>query len=528
MDVLAAHCGECHSSLAQAQLLDTPDALGALTALVSAGYVVPANAKASPVYQQSASGEMPPPDSGVPPLEQWELDLLALFIETPSFWPPAPVADCGAPPSFTDFDRLFESIAADVATLPGEDAPFYRYISLSNRANVVCSDTELERDRQALTKGLNMLSQNPRLVLPHAIDDARHIYRIDLRELDWKRSIDVGSRKFQDVWEAIAADDPYAVRFAGDAAASARAATGSAYPVLFADHLLDRALSGELYYAILGALPGETWSDFSTRRFELDQDYDPTTGVVQRAVTSRSRITRDDLQMERQEVASQAVLWETYNYPRYRTSSVYDDPLDYEWAAQALFTLPNGLLAFVSVDVNGSLVSDTTLQLDSLPYALPVSGAFTCSACHASGLGPVVDELRDVAERDGVDLGYDATELEKIRQIYPTASALGELIAGDSAIQQQALSALQLPTTGSDPVAAAALRLVEPLTLQGAAAELGVRPESLADELPRVSAWLSPLETGTIERDRFAADYRKILCVLSESSANRPGFGECD
>jgi hypothetical protein len=54
---------------------------------------------------------------------------------------------------------------------------------LSNRSNALCSSAELEGDQRALLLGLNMLSLSPGLQAPVAIDEARQLYRVDLREL---------------------------------------------------------------------------------------------------------------------------------------------------------------------------------------------------------------------------------------------------------------------------------------------------------------------------------------------------------
>jgi len=54
-----------------------PTTIDNLDALVEGGHIVPLDSALSPLYQQAASGEMPPPGSGLPPLPHAELDILA-------------------------------------------------------------------------------------------------------------------------------------------------------------------------------------------------------------------------------------------------------------------------------------------------------------------------------------------------------------------------------------------------------------------------------------------------------------------
>jgi len=192
-----------------------------------------------------------------------------------------------------------------------------------------------------------------------------------------------------------------------------------------------------------------------------------------------------------------------------------------------MFTLPNGLFGFISTDPNDGLLTDSEILFDTLDDPLPARGVVSCSACHASGLVPVVDEVKNVSLANARDIGLNANEVALLEQIYPDPSAFGELVAGDSARYGQALARLQLASSGSDPVAAAALRFDAPLTLRDAAGELGVRPDVLASSLS-LAPWLAPLASGTLTRDAFAAVYVASLCVLNEPLGNRPDPARCE
>jgi hypothetical protein len=528
LDVLAFHCAECHSSLSPEQARrNAPQDIDDIDALVRDGYIVPRDSAASPLFQVSARGQMPPMGAREP-LSQADLDVLALFIDTPSFWPEVPEAVCDVAPSSLSFDSVLQSVASDLATLPGADQQFYRYISLADRASVVCDSSQLEPDRQALFKGLNMLSRSPRLQAPTAVDAARLLYRIDLRDFGWARSLEVNGRSYDDGWEAIADQSPYVLERSGEAAASAKSTTGTAHPVVFADHLLDPALTGDLYYALLGLLQRDSVSDILLTDLGIDTYIDFEQGRSRRAGTSRSRLTRADRGVERFELGYGGVLWQSYDRQA-AGSSLFEEFLDQWGGLQQIFTLPNGLLAFISADRGDELVSEDPLLFDTLDDPLPSRNPVSCSACHASGFIPVDDELREVALRYAREFGLDANEQMLLNAVFPEPPAFAEIVERDSEnLYRRALRELGLPTTGNDPVAVVSLRFGAPLTLRQAAAELGVSPDLLAANLPRLDPALSVLATGTLGRDEFAAVYVQSLCLLSESLQNPPDAAACE
>jgi hypothetical protein len=135
--------------------------------------------------------------------------------------------------------------------------------------------------------------------------------------------------------------------------------------------------------------------------------------------------------------------------------------------------------------------------------------------------------VKNVSTANAKDIGLNAEQVALLDQVYPDSSAFGELVASDSAPYGQALARLQLASSGSDPVATAALRFDAPLTLRDAAGELGVRPDVLAGGLAR-TPWLAPLGSGTLGRDAFAAVYVASLCVLDEALENRPDRARCE
>jgi hypothetical protein len=107
-------------------------------------------------------------------------------------------------------------------------------------------------------------------------------------------------------------------------------------------------------------------------------------------------------------------------------------------------------------------VSDSTeaVQLasthlyDAIALALPASPAASRSACHESGLIPVVDDVRSAVLTSGPHLGIGKAEVQQLALLYVTAEDFQGLIDGDNGRFTAGLRAAGVPLSGGDPVAA--------------------------------------------------------------------------
>jgi mono/diheme cytochrome c family protein len=98
---LAANCGQCHGpALTQTQAQDGINFIDDIDALVEAELIVPMNSAASRIVVVMRDRSMPPRASGLFPVTEADIDVVASYIDNPRFWPdfPAPgVVDAGAP-----------------------------------------------------------------------------------------------------------------------------------------------------------------------------------------------------------------------------------------------------------------------------------------------------------------------------------------------------------------------------------------------------------------------------------------------
>ena len=196
LEVLTRRCGGCHAGS------ESDGGIGAiddLDALVSSGLVVPGNAAASPLLESIRSGRMPPAGRTLTPVDVGELWLLEGFIDSMGTDP-----DRCEPVPFLGVDDAYAALLADIAARPEPDRPFIRYVTLIDAPGGYAMPIQLRRD--ALFTTINGTSLDPEIHLPVPIDAAELIYRLDIRDYDWDRSMDLdddGSEDHPDGWRAL-------------------------------------------------------------------------------------------------------------------------------------------------------------------------------------------------------------------------------------------------------------------------------------------------------------------------------------
>ncbi len=531
-EVLAANCSTCHgSSLPLDQARAGINFIDDIDALVRAGKLNPLSSVTSPLIQRLVNGEMPPPGSGRA-VSKADVDVITRFIDNPRFWPDfTPAAGCVPDDAeLLDFDELYGAIADDLRDADAEDRVFLRYVSLSNRLTTACGG-DLDRDRQALGKMLNMLSLEATVGEPVPLDREQLVYRIDLRDFDWNRAISVNGADFDDVWEAILANNPYAIEFIGDDADDAKADAATTVPLMFADQMLNVATIGNLYYAIIGIDVAQPLGDFIQGGLGVDVAQDILDGEVLRAGTTRSRISRQDRLVQRHDIQVRAgALWQSFDFADDGNDSIFEDPFGFEpGGSEIIFTLPNGMFGYAIADAADNLVQDSDILLDATQDNFRAVTSVSCSNCHAQGILPVVDEVAAIALGNARAIGLDRDEVELLEEIYVTPQRFAEQAKQDSeGFYRRALAQAKLPTAGSDPVAAVYLRFEDDLELAEAAGDLGVSPGELAGDLDLLDPVLSVLDRGTLDRDDFTDLFVASLCELSSTLENQPDPAACD
>jgi mono/diheme cytochrome c family protein len=544
-NVLEINCGNCHGSklkLEEAQ--GRMNYIDDMKLLVDNEKVKPLDSEGSFIIQRMRDRTMPPAGSGLT-VSQADIDLVASFIDNPDFWPGVvPQADCKDNPAIS-FDDLYAEVADQLSGEDDEDQPFIRYISLANRVTAgVCTNTALDRDRHALIKMMNMLSVNAKVTEPEAMDTEKTLYRIDLRQFDWNREIVVNGVTFPDVWEAIVADNDYAVPFVGEDADDAKEDALTDVPVMFLDSMLDTAIIGNLYYAIIDVDVTLSIDTFISDVLEVDVDANREQEEVYRAGTNLTRVSRQDRLVEGQAIDIRpGVLYQSFDFADAAgNDNIFENPFGFnEGGREAIFTLPNGMLAYLIADANGTIVEESEILLDSNQGNFRALTATSCSSCHAGGLIPLVDKVRESVEANAIDLIANGTlsqdELQQLKAIYLEPKDFEAQVADDSEFYLDALERANLPIKGADPVSSQFIRFDRDITLRDAAGDLGLSPDDLDNQLNSLNARLQVLRElpgpngtkvlGTFDRDDFTGLYVETLCALSVTLDNRPDDAIC-
>lgn len=528
-NVLRANCGQCHGpALSPAAARAGMNYIDDIDALVDNGKITPLSAADSPVVRRMRDGSMPPVGSNGPRPSDREIDVVADFIDNPVFWPEfRPEPSCDG--QHMSFDDLYRAVTLDLRREDRDDRTFLRYVTLTNRYNAgVCADS-LDRDRFALAKLVNMLSTEVRIELPEAIDSDRLIYRLDLRDYGWDREVEVGGRQFRDGWEAIIAESPYAVPFAGDQADDLRDDTLTDVPLINADALLDVAAVGDLYYALIGVDVNRSLSSFIRDDLGIDVEDNIEDGDAVRAGTTRSQISRQDRVIERHEIGRRrGAYWQSFDFEADDANeSIFTNPFGFnQGGTEAIFTLLNGMLGFIIADRDDNIVGESNILLDTFQNDFVARTSVSCSNCHAQGFNNVVDEVGPfvLANRRR----FQRDELEAVEEIYVPPATFARIIERDSAGYLDSLRRANLPTTGPDPVGATFVRFNASVDLAAAAGDLGVTPDELRTELNLLDPRLAALRNASVDRDTFDAVFQESLCIMQSFSRNQPDPDLCD
>jgi len=535
-NILASNCGQCHgSALTPLEASGGMNYIADIDKLVAENKIVPLNSAGSRIIQRMREGSMPPFATGRT-VSADDIDTVARFIDEESFWPELAPRDRDCSDQVFTFDDLYQEVAQDLGQLDADDALTARYITLTNRFTAgVCADTTLDRERQALFKMVNALSIETTVEPPLPINSDETIYRIDLQDYGWDQPVTVvnddgSTTDFADRWEAILANNPYAVPFVGDDADDAVADSGTTVPVMLADSMLDTATIGNLYYALIDVDVQQNFDDFIINDLGIDVVQNLEDEEQVRAGTTKSRISRQDRVVQRDEIElRQGVLWQSFDFEDDQNESIFENPFNFaEGGTEAIFTLPNGMLGFIIADAAGNIVEDSDILLDTNQNNFRAVTSISCSNCHARGLLPVVDEVREIALANALTSGLNNDEVEQLRSVYPEPEEFLRIVEGDSdAFFRRALSQANVDLDGGDSISSVFFRFDQDMRLADAAGDLGLTPDLLDENLQLINPALNVLDNGVLDRDDFTQFYVDSLCILSQVNDNVPDPALC-
>ena len=541
LNVLETNCAKCHGagSAAQAGI----DYILNLDALIENGKVKSGNSAESRIFARMDSADAPmPPLSEMQRPSENDIASVAAWIDQC-----AGVQSCSDQP-FISTNEMLARISSDFNTSPDvspNSQPFTRYFSFVHLYNAGYCTEEIDIYRNALSKLVNSLSNQTKVVAPVAVDADKLIYRIDIRNYGWddqsegKQGFrlsepsfyfpndDIAAKPaFRDVWEMIADQDPYTVEYEGDVVEKLKIDMNTKFPVLQGDAFIDSSSRSPLYYDIL-AIP-DTRQQLE-KNFKIDLLNDILTEEEDNPnKTARAGFKKSDVSMsarviERHEFpeASNRAYWISFDFQdNFNQKNIFEHPLDFDFdGGEIIFNLQNGFQAYMLVDKFGKRlnVAPTEIVQDKNQEDRIVRNGISCMGCHSSGMITAQDDIRyqiDLGEGQGT---FDVPTIERIQNLYPRREEFKNDLDNDIATFTTAMNKAGVPTESKDePIVTTFLAFDVDIKLRRAAAELGLTPDDASQLIAKLSPDLRDLTKvdGSTERETFTANFAQSICTL--------------
>lgn len=514
--LLSTYCGSCHgpggSVLGLNYINDTQQ-------LLNQGMLVAGDPDASPIIARIKDGSMPPVGSPQRPsaeevlhLESWVAGLAV--TESPA---------CER----ISLQESFEIIQDDLRDVNRRDRQFFRYLTLTHLDNAGVCGAALEIHRAAMNKIVNSVSLENELHLPSPVDAAGLIYRVDLRDFGWDRSIQLGNLTSADVWEAVIGSSPFAVEFEGGLADDIKEETETTVFALSLDAFIQMVAQPPLYYELL-QIP-DRFEDFSDGLNLLDVA-ELSAGDVFRAGFKNSEVSQQDRIIERSPLPGleDGFIYRSYDYaPEVVEETIFSDPVNLDAdGGEFIYTLPNGLHGYLIIDEAGQ-------RLDSAPTAVvadprrkdfAVRAGISCMSCHVAGIIPKTDQVRAFVEARPGD--YSANLFQRALEMYAPSAQFSAQQQRDAEAYLAKLSEIDVGGFSDDPVSANFYRFEADVGLRQAAAELMVEPETLEHALPGLDTDFQVISLTPLDRELFTSLYLEVLCSVYPAGEVRPS--RCD
>jgi serine/threonine-protein kinase len=496
--VLQTYCMQCHGDDFKYPALDLRDRSTLLRPKDESEkpFLTPGKLDDSRIWERVDSGNMPPDDQRQPTAED-KAALKAWILAGAEF----PESTRPKRP-FVGERSLLSTIAADLQSQPANRRIYLRYFSLVHLwNNPDVTDEQLRLVRAGVSKLINSLSSQPRIVVPVLIGQDGLVMRIDLRDYGWTH---------KHHWRALLHLDangkepesryPYGLAIGGDEATRVYELTGCDLPYLRADWFVHQAARPPLYHQLV------TFPDYIgvperletlERLLSVDLLADFEQDKLWRAAFSgeKSGVSDHNRMVERHD-AKYGYYWPSYDSAGdFNRQNFFKFPLGPEFpdrnnlgafkhdGGEMIFSLPNGLQAYMLATSDGKRINVGPQAIVKDPQQFSggydIVNGISCMGCHRQGMIPFTDTLRQQFE------GRSGAIADKVLRLYPEKEKMDVFVAQD---RQRFMNALQQAIGGffdkqsdisklPEPVTAVAKMYDHPLSLSEIAFELGL-PES--------------------------------------------------
>ncbi len=315
--------------------------------------------------------------------------------------------------------RVLEIIDEDLRrnVAPGKES-HQRYFTLTNLHNNSFSNrvskqgknvdaADLKQARAALSKLLNGLIWERRIVVPFAVDEDQTVLRIDLRDLGWEAS----------AWTDLIRAYPYALRF---------------------DQQRDAASRPPLYHALLRLPEHITQLE---RTLGVDPIRDFQLSKLRRGAVINSGVSVSNRLLDRH-LTSFGAYWKSYDFAKSDgNGNLLQNPLGPPFpgnpfreifrhdGGEMIFNLPNGMQAYYLSDASGKRINEGPIAVvrdlkESSGSPVVVNG-LSCLVCHDQGMKRFTDQVRK-------GHGVSGSSVAKIDELFATNDEMNALLDEDS------------------------------------------------------------------------------------------------
>lgn len=440
---------------------------------------------------------------------------------------------------------IVREIALDLSTMSKGDARFQRYLTISNLYNIKKPNggpaedaSQMNAYRAGMTKLVNSISTGPEIVVPEAIDQAKTIYRIDLR--DYKIS--------HQLWERFADGYPYGLGGAHSRSErTIRRLSGSRIAFLRADWFVFAAAQPPLYHDLLQIPVNDR---MLLRDLGVDLIHNLATGNAMRAGFRVSGVSTGPRLIERHLLGVRAgYFWVSYDFALQNAdptrdlfvapfgppnAGLTDDPdLVFQHAGgEIIYSLPNGMQGYMLSDAEGNRLGQAPINIvqDANHPAKVIINGISCMSCHIDGMkhkppaprrtGEVPLDLFSDEVGPAIRDNLGSKDKRNLDRLYAAPQKFQAAVARDAASFQMANEACLTPFdyAGGDPIRRLYFRFLRNVSLAQLVAEVGeeiTAQELLAGLAGSESAVLrgiaGQLKTGlAYPRQFFEPEFQKI------------------
>jgi hypothetical protein len=424
--------------------------------------------------------------------------------------------------TFISDDEINQIILKDLEGIQGSKRDI-RYLTLTHLYNAEISSREITTQSYGIAKLLNSLSYASEIKMPQAIDDSQTIFRIKLSDYRWNRN----------TWNVIARRNIYFRNRGTQAERQIANLTGTRSYAFKADWFASEASQGNLYAFIMN-LP----RNVRTLEFRLmgrSADDNIRRRNVARLGVYYSGVSAQNRMIERHETKFGAY-WKSYDFEESKgraRRNLFEFPLDsrnfrngFEFAGgEMIFNLPNGLQAYMLTDVNGNRINKGPQNVvnDGKRPDHAVSNGISCMSCHNKGMQTARDQLRTHVEKNS--FAFDRFTVQAVRQLYPGNDKMAALYNSDKDRFKAAMDKIGYSVNAPEPTLVLVSRYETDLSLEQAAAELGLTKTEFENGIGR-SQFLSRrlgqvLLKGRVKREIFEDNFFNLVRNLRVGQSQR-------